>query len=142
MNDAVTASLEQGQGLYTVDSDLMQQLKPDVIVTQSLCEVCSVDLRLVEKLCGDMQPRPQIISLNPFTLEEVMDDCLRVGEALGLKETAASSVAVMKKRVEAAKAFVSTQPPLKLDNVSAAHPVHHQQQRCCKWANIKYCYSP
>ena len=120
MNDAVTESLAQGQGLYTVDSDLMQQLKPDVIVTQSLCEVCSVDLRLVEKLCGHMQPRPQIISLNPFTLEEVMDDCLRVGESLGLQETAAAAVAQMKNRVDTAKAFVASQPPLKLDNVSIA----------------------
>jgi hypothetical protein len=35
-------------------------------------QVCSVDMRLVEKLCGQLKPRPCIISLNPFTIEEVL----------------------------------------------------------------------
>lgn len=35
-------------------------------------KVCSVDMRLVEKLCGQLKPRPRIISLNPFSLEEVL----------------------------------------------------------------------
>lgn len=62
MNDAVTATLQSGAGLYTVDSDLLISLKPDVIVTQSLCTVCSVDLDLVERLvCKKMSPPPHII---------------------------------------------------------------------------------
>lgn len=48
MNAAVTATLQTGEGLYYIDQQLLKQLRPDVIVTQSLCTVCSVDLRLVE----------------------------------------------------------------------------------------------
>jgi iron complex transport system substrate-binding protein len=117
MNDAVSASLDKGEGLYTVDSVAMRELKPDVIVTQSLCTVCSVDLRLVEKLCGDMQPPAKVISLNPSSLEEVMDDCLFVGNALGLAAQAEAAVRAMRQRVEAVVAFVQSQPPLQLSNV-------------------------
>ena len=39
MNDAVAMSLERGDGLYALDSDLLQELSPDVIVTQDLCAV-------------------------------------------------------------------------------------------------------
>lgn len=80
MNAAVTATLSTGEGLYYINQDLLKQLRPDVIVTQSLCNVCSVDLRLVEAVVQDMAAAPDtpgsappvvpnIISLNPFNIE-------------------------------------------------------------------------
>ena len=47
-----------------------------MIITQDLCNVCSVDLALVQKVCKEMQTRPSIISLNPFTVEDVLNDIL------------------------------------------------------------------
>ena len=82
----------------------------------------SVDLRQVEKLCGNMDPPAKIISLNPFTLEEVMDDCLRVGDALGLAGPAKAAVHDMQQRVEAVVKFAQSQPPLQLSNVCALQP--------------------
>ena len=104
-------------GLYTVDAALMQELAPTVIVTQSLCDVCSVDMRLVERLCGSLAPRPQIISLNPFSLDEVLADCRTVGAALGLEAGAAAAVAALEARVAAVRRFVTSQPPLRLGSV-------------------------
>lgn len=80
MNAAVTATLGTGEGLYYINADLLKQLKPDVIVTQSLCNVCSVDLCLVEQVVQEMAAAPdtpgsgpavipKIISLNPFNIE-------------------------------------------------------------------------
>lgn len=80
MNDAVTATLSTGEGLYFINQDVLKQLRPDVIVTQSLCNVCSVDLRLVEEVVQEMAAAPdtpgaapatapKIISLNPFNIE-------------------------------------------------------------------------
>lgn len=118
MNDAVTASLGAGEGLYTVDQELLLRLNPDVIVTQSLCEVCSVDLALVERICAKALPSANIISLNPFTIEEVLEDVLRVGTAMQQEAAAQAAVADMQRRIDTAKAFVASQPPLKLNNVS------------------------
>jgi hypothetical protein len=80
MNAAVTATLGTGEGLYYINQDLLKQLKPDVIVTQSLCNVCSVDLHLVEAVVREMAAAPdtpgagpalapKIISLNPFNIK-------------------------------------------------------------------------
>jgi ABC-type Fe3+-hydroxamate transport system substrate-binding protein len=118
MNDAVTASLGAGEGLYSIDKDLLLQLNPDVIVTQSLCEVCSVDLALVERICAKALPSANIISLNPFTIEEVLEDVQRVGTAMQQEAAAQAAVEDMQRRIDTAKAFVSNQPPLKLNNVS------------------------
>lgn len=70
--------------VYAIDVTLLQELRPDVIFTQTQCEVCAVSerdvMRAVEQLIG-LQPR--IVSLAPYRLDDVWEDVMRVGEALG-----------------------------------------------------------
>lgn len=76
------------QSLYTLDADLLRELRPDVILTQDLCEVCSIDLDTVRGVARTMDPAPEIVSLDPKSFEDVLDDVLRVGEATGLAAAA------------------------------------------------------
>ena len=75
--------------IYAIDVALLQELRPDVIFTQTQCEVCAVSerdvTRAVEQLTG-LQPR--IVSLAPYRLEDVWEDITRVGEALNRREQA------------------------------------------------------
>jgi iron complex transport system substrate-binding protein len=75
--------------IYAIDVTLLQELRPDVIFTQTQCEVCAVSerdvTRAVEQLTG-LQPR--IVSLAPYRLDDVWEDITRVGEALGRREQA------------------------------------------------------
>ena len=80
---AVKQSLRAGESLYTVDEALLASLRPDLILTQDLCNVCSIDLPAVERLARTLPGPPRVVSLNPSTIEDVLDDLLRVGEALG-----------------------------------------------------------
>jgi iron complex transport system substrate-binding protein len=119
MDQAVREALHAGKGLYTVNSALLASLKPDLIVTQSLCEVCSVDLCLVEKVAAGLSPAPRILSLNPQNLDEVLDDLLRVGEALGTLETAKEARAALLARVERATAAAAA-PSISAPSSAAA----------------------
>lgn len=80
---AVKQSLKAGESLYTVDEALLGSLRPDLILTQDLCTVCSIDLPTVQRLARTLPGPPGVVSLNPSTIEDVLDDLLRVGEALG-----------------------------------------------------------
>jgi iron complex transport system substrate-binding protein len=75
--------------IYAIDVALLQELRPDVIFTQTQCEVCAVSerdvTRAVEQLTG-LQPR--IVSLAPYRLDDVWEDVTRVGAALGRREQA------------------------------------------------------
>lgn len=75
--------------IYTIDIELLQALQPDIIFTQTQCEVCAVSERdvvqAVQQLAG---LHPQIVSLAPYWLNDVWNDVLRVGEALGRPELA------------------------------------------------------
>lgn len=99
MNDAVTNSLEAGQGLYRLDSPLLQQLQPDVIVTQDLCAVCAVDLSAVQRAVGDTA---EIVCLNPFTVGDVLEDVMRVANALGTQQRAQAEVDELSRRLSVA----------------------------------------
>ncbi|HET8911417.1 MAG TPA: ABC transporter substrate-binding protein, partial [Ktedonobacteraceae bacterium] len=75
--------------IYAIDVEQLQALRPDVIFTQTQCEVCAVSERdvmeAVKQLTG-LQPR--IVSLSPHQLSDVWEDLLRVGKALGREEQA------------------------------------------------------
>jgi iron complex transport system substrate-binding protein len=96
-----------GASLYKLDEVLFRELKPDVILTQDLCDVCSIDLRTVERLASEMSPRPQVVSLNPKSLEDVFDDLLRVGDAVNLREHAIQSVVGLRDRFWSVRDFVN-----------------------------------
>jgi len=71
--------------LYRLDEQSLRELRPDVILTQDLCDVCSIDLNTVRRVAESMSPRPTIVSLNPARIEDVFDDLLKVGIAVGLE---------------------------------------------------------
>ncbi|ORX67906.1 helical backbone metal receptor [Linderina pennispora] len=74
--------------LYVVDRDRIEVLKPDVILTQDLCRVCSIDLMTVERIAQTMDPQPQVLNLSPVCLEDMLDNVTEVGQAAGLEAEA------------------------------------------------------
>jgi len=100
----VREELAAGNGLYAVDQDLLSSLKPDVVVTQSLCKVCSVDFCKVQQLVEGMDPQPRLVDTNPTSLGEVLRDIGRVAAALGMEEAGQSVVKQLQGRIDAAVA--------------------------------------
>jgi iron complex transport system substrate-binding protein len=83
IDEAVQGQLQDGLSLYEVDLEGLRSLEPDLIVTQDQCEVCAVNLPELESQLGDWTGRaPEIVSLRPQTLKEVMDEALWLGKAM------------------------------------------------------------
>jgi len=104
---AVRASLAAGAPLYRLDAEALRRLRPDLIITQDLCSVCSIDLEAVRSVAASLNPAPPILSLNPTTIDGVLDDILRVGEALGRSDKARLHVVRLRERLNAAAEFVN-----------------------------------
>jgi ABC-type Fe3+-hydroxamate transport system substrate-binding protein len=103
----VSNSLSQGQSLYDVDAPRLAQLSPDIILTQDLCEVCSVDLAAVRRIASTLAHPPKIVSLNPTTVEGVLDDLLTVGTATGLQARAIQTVVALRERLYQTSDYVN-----------------------------------
>ena len=72
---------EQGRSIYELDERVLQSLAPDLIVTQALCAVCAVSYDDVRAIAERMDPAPEVISLDPNTLGEVLGDVRTLAQA-------------------------------------------------------------
>lgn len=100
INRQVDELAKKGESLYRLDEKLMQELRPDLIITQGQCEVCAVSLREVEAMVGRWAPHhPEILSLAPTRMAELWNDMRRVAVALGLEEHGKEVIRALKNRV-------------------------------------------
>ncbi len=102
----VRAARGANESLYTLDTGLLAALRPDVILTQDLCDVCAIDLEAVRGIAASMSPVPVVISLRPMTVEDVLDDHLRIGEAVGAGIEAEEAVVRLRERMYTAMDYV------------------------------------
>jgi len=83
---AVRARTDQGEAIYELDADALHELRPDLIVTQALCAVCAVSYDDVRAIADELETRPEVISLDPHTLGEVLGDVRTLAEATGRRD--------------------------------------------------------
>jgi iron complex transport system substrate-binding protein len=83
---AVRARTEQGEAIYELDAQALRELGPDLIVTQALCPVCAVSYEDVKAIADELDSRPEVISLDPHTLGEVLGDVRTLAEATGRRD--------------------------------------------------------
>ena len=95
--------LAGGESLYEVDAELLDRLRPDLIVTQALCEVCAVGPGELGRALPALRSSPRVLTLAPRTLEQVFGDIEAVGQATGRTQCAARLVADHRRRVEAVR---------------------------------------
>jgi len=104
---AVRDSIGDGQSLYTVDSELIDELRPDVLITQDLCTVCAVSSGDLASACPI---GAEVISLDPGTIGQVADTVTLLGERFGAHDAARSIVERMWHKIDGVRAAVAGLP--------------------------------
>jgi iron complex transport system substrate-binding protein len=100
---AVSARMRAGESLYRIDTGLLAELAPDLILTQSLCEVCAPSGNEVTVALQSLPTRPRVLYLTPSTLAGVWDNLRELGEATGTSERAQAVIAALQSRIEAVR---------------------------------------
>ena len=141
VDEQVSASLSAGASLYTLDVAMLASLRPDVILTQDLCSVCAIDLVTVERVAASLDPKPAVVSLNPETLEEVLDTLLQLGDAVGLRPQADAAHAALVRRIATVDAAVAAHygaPPPPPPPAPAPQPVRGPSVAFIEWPDPIY----
>jgi len=97
---AVAEARRAGTSTIEVDVELVARLRPDVILGQSLCEVCAVGPGDLERLVATLMPTPWLVTLHAHTLDGVLADIVRVGKAIELTDEADELVAGLRYRLD------------------------------------------
>jgi iron complex transport system substrate-binding protein len=93
----------RGGDIYEIDEKLLEQLKPDLILTQELCHVCAVSYTKVKEAARVLDADTKIVSLEPTNLEEIVDNILLVGRVTGAQAEAEKLALQMMQRINRVK---------------------------------------
>jgi iron complex transport system substrate-binding protein len=120
---AVRESLADGNTIYGLDDALLRRLEPDVILTQELCDVCAVGPDLVREAVQRLPSPSRVVSLEPHTLEEVLESIVTVGDQAGAGEAARDLVSRQRNRLDAVRAAVAGLPRRRVLTLEWLDPV-------------------
>jgi iron complex transport system substrate-binding protein len=100
VDEWVRRALRDNGTIYTIDEPLLRKLRPDVILTQKLCDVCAVGYGTVARLAETLPGPPQVVNLEPASLSDIFHDVSRVAEACDVSERDEEVIAKLSERVE------------------------------------------
>ena len=109
IDDYVRSRLAAGGDLYTLHERALAELQPDLILTQDLCRVCALPSGQVEAALDYLGCRARVLTLDPCSLEEVLDSIHVVGQATGVPGRAERMVAGLRARLAQVAARVAGQ---------------------------------
>lgn len=104
----VRASVHAGSSLYHLDSELLERLAPDLIVTQELCAVCAVSYEIVDRAARRLRGEPRLVSLEPSSLDDVLANIAFLGKLTGCESGADSLIAGLRERIARLQAAPQT----------------------------------
>jgi iron complex transport system substrate-binding protein len=101
IDSAVTSSLQTSGSLYELDLPLLEHLQPDLIITQRLCDVCAVSSDRVEQAVSDLKSQPEVLNLEPHSLEDILRSIRTVADEIGRPHAADHLIESLQRRIEA-----------------------------------------
>jgi iron complex transport system substrate-binding protein len=123
IDDAVRERVQGDGQLYVLDTELLRREQPEVILTQDLCRVCAVPSGQVKRALDQLGlPDANVVSLDPHTLDEVIDEIGAVGRLLGRADEANKLTESMRKRVAAVKQIATRVPTVSVFGLEWSDP--------------------
>jgi iron complex transport system substrate-binding protein len=107
---AVRERTEAGEAIYELDVTALQELGPDLIVTQELCPVCAVSLDEVKSVTARLPTCPEVVALDPHTLGETLADVRAIAETTEREDEGEDLVEAIADRLDAVRRAVAGAP--------------------------------
>jgi iron complex transport system substrate-binding protein len=119
---AVAEAAQAGRSLYRLDEALVKKLKPDLLLTQTLCDVCAVSPSDFGRVLRIVEPKPRVLSLHAHDFEEMFSDLRELGRALGVDSRPLERR--LRKRIDAVVSKTKTRPRRRVFCMEWVDPVY------------------
>lgn len=123
---AVSERMRDGRSLYEIDELLLQQLAPDLILTQDLCQICAPSGNEVSHALNLLPKKPEVLWLTPNTLAQIAENALQLGEATG-------------RQIEARELVASGRARLQSIDKKTMKLAQRPRVFCMEWLDPVYC---
>jgi iron complex transport system substrate-binding protein len=115
----VRESLGRGESIYRADLELIGELRPDLLITQDICEVCAFSYNEALAVREALGGAPRVLSLNPHSVGEMLDDIRRIAETTGVPQRGEQVITHLQDRLDAV--------------VQWTHPAKRPRVLCLEW---------
>jgi iron complex transport system substrate-binding protein len=123
INAAISELIGEGHSvgtIYHIDAEVLREARPDLILTQQLCEVCAVSFSEVQRAVAAVGGSCEVVSLEPTGIEEILRSIEQVGALAGVPKRAAALVDRLRGRLAAVRAAIG-------------EPKQRSRVWCCEW---------
>jgi iron complex transport system substrate-binding protein len=96
----VSTTLAAGGDLFTLDEPTLRRLRPELILTQKLCDVCAPAYGSVAALAQALPEPPRVLNLEPSSLQDILGNIHEVAVAMGVERAAEPVLADLRRRIE------------------------------------------
>lgn len=115
IDEAVRERMGRKEPLYVLEKELIRQIEPDVILTQDLCRVCAVPSGQVEEALAELGTTDaEVVSLDPHSLDQVLESIRTVGKLVGREQRADDVVGSLRARVDAVRRTALRLPSIRV----------------------------
>ena len=121
---AVRERTREGKAIYELDEEELHRLAPELIITQAVCAVCAVAYEDVVALAQTMELPPDVISLDPSTLGEMLGDVRTIAEATGRRDRGVDLVREAAERIDRVRLAVRDAPRPRVAALEWLDPVY------------------
>lgn len=100
IDDKIVELMRDGKEIYKIDEENLRQARPDLIISQDTCEVCSAYTSHVTKALEILDKKPEIYPLNPHDIKGILDSIDNVAKKIGMEERGGKLIQSLKKRID------------------------------------------
>lgn len=93
----VRALLSRGEPLFELDEELLMDLRPDVVIAQSLCNVCAIDGNQIRRAVETLGGATRLVEWSPNTLDDVIRGIMDIGSAIDAEREGQVAATVMRR---------------------------------------------
>src|SRR5947199_3501971 len=122
----VRRALREDGTIYSIDEPLLRKLRPDVILTQKLCDVCAVGYGTVARLAQTLPGPPGVVNLEPTSVDDIFSDIRHVADVCDAHVRAETLVEGLSERVQHVRERAATVP-------------HHPRCFLMEWVDPPFC---
>jgi iron complex transport system substrate-binding protein len=119
---AVSKALIEAGTLYELNLPPLEQLHPDLVLTQRLCDVCAVSYDRVQDAAKNLSSHPKVLNLEPHSLEDILENIVTVGKAIGAEAKGHAVRNSLRKRIDAVRGLA-----------------HRPRVFCMEWVDPPFC---
>jgi len=115
IDDKICQLMTEGKEIYNLNEENLLNARPDLIISQDICEVCSAHTDHVKRAVDILEKKPDVYTMNPHDIDEILKSIEEISKKIGKEKEGASLVDSLRKRVR----FVKDQAFEKIPRVAA-----------------------